>query len=187
MESKGQIQFVLDQLHQGGYKKAVAAGECIRDGANKILPAYIEILVDFDEWNKNIDGGIQACLFREVQPDLKSHHLEFPDVDRVFTMQTKHDEMPVDFVVLKQGLNPKERIEYREFGFNQIGYDGKNIILTPNYIADVKNKTITLCVCESKSALLRAMNRYAEMIRKYPDYELIIPDTYLPYVSEALH
>jgi hypothetical protein len=54
-----------------------------------------------------------------------------------------------------------------DFGLDQIAYDGKQIITTPFYDADVKNKQITL-----KNLSDASREQLLRLVKKYPDWKL---------------
>ena len=54
-----------------------------------------------------------------------------------------------------------------DFGLSQIAYDGKQVITTPSYEADVKNKQITL-----KNLSDASKEQLQRLVKKYPDWKL---------------
>jgi hypothetical protein len=168
--SNEQAQGILNKLHAAGIHSAILAGGCVRDALFGKPIKDIDIFVSEEDADSM---KLSKALSRSVQKLNCTSYAEIPDVSSVFDVEVSAGEIPVQIVSMKNGMSPVERISTFDFGFCQVGYNGKEVIATEHFKSDFSNKTISLVYCEDQKEYGRSMARYERLKTKYPEFNLI--------------
>jgi hypothetical protein len=185
---------ILRGIQNLGFKSAVIAGGALRDDYTGKPISDIDIFVwdhcySIQEWKTIPEVPlIESCLSSVIGSNnwkqlLKSSYGPNPDnkLTRIWEYQTSH--FPVQVIMTK--MKPVEHIEkHFDFGLCKVWSDGVKIRYTPDFLRDVKNKTLTLVAKEMcQREFDYAMQVHHEKLQaKYPTFNTIIP----PY-NQKLH
>jgi|SRR5687768_8466652 len=200
--SHPQTQNVLDALHSAGITSAIAAGGIVRDVLFGKTPKDIDIFISHDEVNKLKETGISERLGGTLECLFSSEYSAIPDVHSIYNLQQElpidwralkeeviqqlkdfipSGELPVQIIVIENGMTPRERLDTFDFGFCQVGYDGKEVVYTDHFLRDFQNETVTLVFCENEKEFKRSMKRYDRLKDKFPELTMI--NTFHTHIS----
>lgn len=102
----------------------------------------------------------------------------FSDVDENFVVSVFKYQFTsgpaVEVITLT--MNPTEYVErYFDLGICKAYFNGSKVHYTPDFMRDVRGKTITLCGEMSPNQLYRSLNKHTgRMLQKFPGYDLRI-------------
>ena len=175
---------VLAKLHAGGFPSAIVAGGCVRDEIFGKPVKDIDVFVSYEDY-ENRTVNIQDVLGREVVLDGDSGDYEGgedAEVRGVVSLEPHEGELPVQVIVLAPGMSPLDRVGRFDFGFCQVAWDGNNLEFSLGFLKDFNNKTITLVHCENQQEFDRSWVRLNRLMKKYLEFDYVIPEKYHGYV-----
>lgn len=156
----------------------VVAGGYLRDQFFGKAPKDIDFFLPYS------GGTIERLrtVFPEAKLESYSEWLTYrnEEVDAIYDLG-KVDGLPAQGIVLREGMNPYERVQRFDFGFCQISTDdsgGGLIWPTKAFYKDAANGTATLIHCESRAEFDRSMKRWQRLSKKYPELTLVIPEEF---------
>ena len=176
----------LAKLHAGGFPSAIVAGGCVRDEIFGKHVKDIDVFVSYEDAYHYPDDPLvsfTSVLERSGVKEDWSTYMDIPDVDSVYSIQPLTEELPVQIIVMKQGLLPLDRLSKLDWGFCQVAWDGKQEVWMEGFSADYTCDTITLIYCENQKEYDRSMVRYERLKQKYPEFKLVIPQEYQKFIS----
>lgn len=102
----------------------------------------------------------------------RSNNYVDSNIKAVFSI-LKTDGTMYQIIYLK--IHPKIYIEqYFDIGLCKIYFDGKRVVLTPDFITDATNNTLTLCGKFNQLTLHRSVNYHIpKLLKKYPNRQVI--------------
>lgn len=161
----------LGKLHEAGVKSAIIAGGAVRDEIFGKPVKDIDFFVSSEDF---VDvKKIQENLGKKVTRLTCTGYASIPDVGSVYDIEWKTGELPMQIIVMEDGMTPEQRINTFDFGFCQVGYNGKEIIASEHFTTDYESRTISLVYCENQHEHTRSMARYDRLSQKYPEFTLV--------------
>ena len=177
---------ILAKLHAGGFPSAIVAGGCVRDEIFGKPVKDIDVFVSYADvarwYTTDHIAHFENAIGRKVTKEDWSTYMDIPDVDSVYSVHSLTKELPVQIIVMKKGLSPVQRIDQLDFGFCQVFANGKDVFATDEFYDDLRNKTITLVHCEHQHEFDRSWVRLNRLMKKYPEFDYVIPEKYHGYV-----
>lgn len=168
---------LLERLHLAGIP-AMLAGGAMRELAFG-CPHLINDLDIFVYNRPRVSIDVRHALGGYV---FKSSCIPYLNLTDVADMVELHAAAPwpVQVVVIRPGVRVLDRLD---FGLCQVGLQrGKNgtysRVSTQAFREDQRNGTLTLTRCDSFKDAQRSMIRAKKILKKYPDYRLVIPEKF---------
>ncbi len=151
------------------YPSAILAGGYLRDAFFGRSQKDIDIFVDYSEVITGLPGSVVNTA---------SGYMDNGDVDLVWEL--KGYALPVQVIMLREGLTAMSRCLEHDFDFCQIWHDGWSTGCTSAF-ANANMDEITLVHCENQKEFDRSMRRWKRLSVKYPECVLVIPERFHKY------
>jgi hypothetical protein len=184
-----QFEEILSKLKAAGVTGALIAGGACRD---HILGKPVKDIDVFVPDQENIEMKLGAAFGHlHVNPIIAAEYAGAGgEVDHVYEIGFGDDpfgeaHIPVQVIVLAQGLDPIERARHHDFGICQawfepattVGFTGC-IYATEAFHSDMTNKEFTLVHVEDEQQFHRSMRRWARFKERFQGFELRLPEKY---------
>lgn len=158
---------------------AVIAGGAVRDWYHGYQPRDIDVFVSHQFVLQNCPIGLTV-------------------VDGTYIISAEHDDsvsasacytgysLPVNIIWCSDAITPAERFNRFDFGLCKAAFNGKEIILHPEFLWDVKYGIFTLRRASNINQTIESFIRYNRLKEKY-QYSLVIPHGLtLPFVPNLV-
>lgn len=152
---------------------AVITGGFIRDSILGKKPKDIDIFFGYVDGEEELDYIMEDVAAVELEG---ATYMPQDEVSRIW--DCTESKLPVQYIMLQQGVDFKERVEQYDFGFCQCWYDGVQLHTTEAFRKDIAENSMTLTFCEDSIQYNRSMRRAARFKEKYPDRRLVVPDQF---------
>jgi hypothetical protein len=183
MELFQQFEEILSKLKAAGVTGALIAGGACRD---HILGKPVKDIDVFVPDQEGIEMKLGAAFGHlHVNPIIAAEYAGAGgEVDHVYEISFGDDpfgdsHIPVQVIVLANGLDPVERAKHHDFGICQAWYLGSTtsgsgfINTTEAFHSDMTNKTFTLDHCEDGSQYARSMRRWlSKFAHRFPEFRV---------------
>ncbi len=166
---------VLARLHCHGFPEAIVAGGAIRDydnGRGSEVKDVDVVIFDRPGYLSHLKRAMHGFAHRVAVAPEVANYLEFENVECVHEF-LKEGHPPIQVVVALVPRTALEILERHDFGICQVGFDGVQIIRTPQYVTDQVNKTFTLVRCRNEQDRERSAGRFARLVLKYPGWRMV--------------
>jgi len=185
-----QFDEILSKLKAAGVTGALIAGGACRD---HILGKPVK---DIDVFVPDQDG-IEMKLgtafgHLHVKPIIAAEYAGAGgEVEHVYEISFGDDpfgdsHIPVQIIVLAQGLDPMERARHHDFGLCQAWYQEASetasgfVQATEAFHLDMTNRTFTLSHCEDEQQYARSMRRWTGKFKeRFPGYRVYVPNEFV--------
>jgi hypothetical protein len=169
------IQAILE-LIQKNCQFAVLAGGYLRDSYYRKSPKDLDIFIGVKEpiAVHNINSALTNILVNNgwaTEVD-SSDNFEYEKEKQILHVSnfTKKNILPLQLIFSEKYTDLESVLKTFDFGFCQIGYDGKTVLVTDHFWKDAVNSTATL---------IRQTNNYRprkeRFMKKYPNIKWIEP------------
>lgn len=162
---------------QAVFPTALLAGGFLRDVMLGRQPKDIDIFVPHSEnfsW-----GSIEAVPMLGA-----AEYMEQCEVASIWDLPG--EELPVQVIMLRPGLDPVDRAKAHDFGICQVWHDGCVQHMTRAFELDRLNETFTLVHCEDQKEFDRSMRRYERLQEKFAGFPLVIPPQFEDFLPPPL-
>lgn len=178
-----QFEEILSKLKAAGVTGALIAGGACRD---HILGKPVKDIDVFVPDQENIEMKLGAAFGHlHVNPIIAAEYAGAGgEVDHVYEVSFGDDpfgdsHIPVQVIVLAQGLDPIERAKHHDFGICQCWYVGNGLIeSTHAFHLDKSSSTFTLDYCENAQQFGRSLRRWDRFAKRFPEFSLVVPRGY---------
>jgi hypothetical protein len=183
-----QFEEILSKLKAAGITGALIAGGACRD---HILGRPVKDIDVFVPDQEGIEMKLGAAFGHlHVNPIIAAEYAGAGgEVDHVYEVSFGDDpfgetHIPVQAIVLAQGLDPIERARHHDFGICQAWYvEGTQTAIgfiqaTEAFHLDMGNKTFTLSHCEDVTQFDRSMRRWGRFKERFPEFTVVVSDEY---------
>lgn len=173
-------------------------GPCISAGGYWRDKTMNRPVKDLDIFIPHLEGGYKAVaaalsiyLESPVAPMNGSIQLAYSDVEVQAVFDTsvvdQSHRVPVQVIMLREGMNPLARVGSFDFGLCQLYSVGGDVLHTAAALHDEVNEQFTLVNCENQTEFNRSMRRFKRLTEeKYQGFPLRIPQEYHCFYAEWL-
>lgn len=174
-----QFDNALAALKRAGIEGLIAGG-AVRD---YILNKPVRDVDVFVEYRADIEERLEQafgvdCVSRMVAADYAGN-----EVKHVFEiLGDSLTDVPVQVIVLNEGLTPGDRAAHHDFGICQCWYLGEGKFdWTGAFFSDKELGRFTLSHCEGQGEFDRSMRRWAKFAERFPEFTLRVPEEYMVF------
>lgn len=177
------------------YPDALMAGGCLRDLENHRPVKDIDIFVcvpkvrDNRDWDSFETGTIfNPVTIKGYTPNEAAVETSFaPDnTIKAATVYESADGLPVNIIYVHSDIEPRDRLDNFDFGFNKIGYDGNTVFAHTDYSDDVLHRRMTLRRIENSEQVIKSLQRAQKFQEKYHKWNVVIPGELVGRFNELL-
>jgi hypothetical protein len=91
--------------------------------------------------------------------------------------------LDINVIEVKGDTNAKDRVEFHDFDFCQVYFDGKEFVGIEKLEKVLATKKVTLQTCENELQYERSKRRWDRLQKKYPEFSLEVKPEFLKYES----
>jgi len=174
-----QFDNALAALKRAGIDGLIAGG-AVRD---HILNKPVRDIDVFVEYRADIEQRLEqaygiGCVNRMMAAEYAGN-----EVKHVFeVMSDSLTDVPVQVIVLNEGLTPGDRAAHHDFGICQCWYlGGGTFDWTGAFLSDKELGRFTLTHCEGQGEFDRSMRRWEKFAGRFPEFNLRVPAEFADY------
>jgi hypothetical protein len=170
---------IITSLRMAGFN-AVVAGGYLRDSILGLEPKDIDVFLPrTDLTTEQMEETLTRVMVQSVTCEFNLSYANM-EARRVFTTLPNWGALPIQFVELSEGTDPKERVLEHDFGICQVWVDMDGLHTTGFFDVDQAQRTCTLVYCESEVEWKRSMRRWDRLKEKLTGFRLMDNTGYAP-------
>lgn len=168
---------IVHALYHAGFPGAVVAGGYLRDSLLGLPPKDIDVFIPK---SAIVSDVLAQRLGQAVGHDVKIEcNLSYANMEVARIMGTTDRALPIQFIEMSGGQDPKERVARHDFGICQVWVDMNGLDWTEAFEHDRRRMDCTLVHCESPEEHKRSMRRWERLKEKLAGWRLVDPTSWV--------